>query len=381
MIANRRIIIASLVLFTVLIWLLSKGFTSDGSTTLPDNETSLQHNQIDPSDNKPFKVTVIKSQAQNYAPKLHLSGFTEADQEVTIDARRQGVVAETLVNIGSQVEKGQALLRIDLEDLTAKLAHAEAVIRQHALETEGARRLANKGYSASIKQRIAEAELANARLLLARTQLDIDHSTVRAPFAGSIAERFIDAGATVNEGEALFRLVNTNPLNVLVYISERDIRNIQPGIKAQIKLIAGDETSGVVHQIAPVANKTTRMFSVKIICPNPEGRLPAGVSAKVTLDLSPVRAHAIPPDALVLHDKGYLGVMLAINTIADNNLLKWKARFNKISILANEGGHIWIAGLPENASIITAGQGFLNDGQPIIPSTETGDVASTENWL
>jgi len=55
-----------------------------------------------------------------------------------------------------------------------------------------------------------------------------------------------------------------------------------------------------------------------------------------------------------------------------------KVVFNKIAIVRAQTDGIWIAGLPDEAEIITIGQGFVNDGETVNPQPETGTDSSPE---
>ncbi len=81
------------------------------------------------------------------------------------------------------------------------------------------------------------------------------------------------------------------------------------------------------------------------------------MTAELKIDLPPEIAHKIPQNALTLDDDGRLGVRLA-----DDG----KALFVPTRIIAEETDGVWVAGLPETASVIVVGQEFVQDGRAIV---------------
>jgi len=80
-----------------------------------------------------------------------------------------------------------------------------------------------------------------------------------------------------------------------------------------------------------------------------------------------VLAHRISPALLARDDAGQVGVKI----IESGNIV----RFVPADIARSESDAIWLAGLPEMTTFITVGQGFVRDGQQVIPVEETGLAA------
>ena len=85
------------------------------------------------------------------------------------------------------------------------------------------------------------------------------------------------------------------------------------------------------------------------------------------------QAQFVSPAILSLNTDGTLGV----KTVDSEN----KVVFNKIAIVRAQTDGIWIAGLPEEARIITIGQGFVNHGETVNPQDETALKGTEEDAL
>ncbi|MDZ7748440.1 MAG: efflux RND transporter periplasmic adaptor subunit [Halofilum sp. (in: g-proteobacteria)] len=128
------------------------------------------------------------------------------------DAARQiaGQVEVLVAEPGQQVLKGQVLVRLALEDREARLAEAEALLRQREAEHEAAERLRDSGFQARLRLDQARAA-ASARAAVERIRLEIWHTEITAPFDGVVDERLVDVGDYAGREQAVVRVVEQRP--------------------------------------------------------------------------------------------------------------------------------------------------------------------------
>jgi multidrug efflux system membrane fusion protein len=105
---------------------------------------------------------------------------------------------------------------------------------------------------------------------------------------------------------------------------------------------------------------STRTFAVELEVPNPDGTLPAGVTAEIQITGGTAMAHKISPSLLSLETDGTIGV----KTLDDQD----QVVFHPVEIARSQTDGIWVTGLPETARIITVGQGYVLAGQMVEPS-------------
>ena len=137
-------------------------------------------------------------------------------------------------------------------------------------------------------------------------------------------------------------------------VSEFDAAYIEVGNIARARLATGEEVSGRVRYVAPVADEATRTFAVELEVDNGNGALRAGGTAELFLPAETVVAHRIAPSLLTLDDAGNVGVKI----IDDEGAVQFVTA--DIALSSSDG--VWITGLPETATFITVGQGFVTDG-------------------
>jgi multidrug efflux system membrane fusion protein len=135
-----------------------------------------------------------------------------------------------------------------------------------------------------------------------------------------------------------------------------------------VDFITGEQRSGVVSFIGANADQQTRTFRVEVTVDNPDSVMPAGLSARIALPTGQARGHFISPAILSLGTNGELGIKI----VEDDNTVA----FLPVAIVRAQTDGVWITGLPESASIITVGQGFVNAGDLVDPRPIAADQIS-----
>ena len=305
------------------------------------------------------KVRVIELQAEAKPIEVVVQGRTAASRRVEIKAETVGKVIEIGAERGTRVKKGQLIARLAVDDRQARLEEAQALVRQRQLDSEAGRQLAEKGYRPDIKQAEARASLETAKALLARIELDIQRTQIRAPFDGVLDQRPVEIGDYVRDGNPVAVVVDLAPAVVMAQISEREVGQIRIGQIGSARLVTGTAVEGVIRYVGAVGDPSTRTFKVELEVPNPEGRIVEGVTAEMRLPIAQAFAHALPPSVLTLDPLGRVGVKL----VADGD----KVLFIPAQVIAGDSERIWLGGLPKTARVIAVGQEFVKDGERVVP--------------
>ena len=149
---------------------------------------------------------------------------------------------------------------------------------------------------------MAEAEHEEARARLDAVAYEIEKSTLLAPISGFIVRKHVDVGDWVNAGEPVADLVDLDPVFAAGPVGERKIALLRPGQPATVALDAfpGKAFSGEVAHIVPQADTRSRSFPVKVRLSNAQGRLKAGMLARVAVIVSSGKPSVlVPKDAVV----------------------------------------------------------------------------------
>jgi multidrug efflux pump subunit AcrA (membrane-fusion protein) len=228
----------------------------------------------------------------------------EAEQR----AKRQKQLAEQ--GVGAQADSDQAQAR-----LRAAQANYDATLYQ-------ARNLAQ------------EVERFKAQLELQRKKLR--DTLVRAPFAGAVKERAVNAGQYVRTNTPLFTLVKTNPLRLKLEIPERMAPWVRIGQLAQVEVEAfeGKKFSGKVWRISPTVDQAKRTFVTEVLIDNSSNTLKPGSYARAHLPTDKVERVTVVPASSVAYVFGANKVYVVKDNTVETRDVKLGDRFeNTIEIL------------------------------------------------
>ncbi len=310
------------------------------------------------------EVRVRGSEAQDHLRELVVFGQTEAVREVELKAEIGGPIAALPAEKGERLAAGAEIARIAEQERPAELAKARALLEQRRIEVQAARKLSEKGYRAQTSLAAAEAELQAAEAAVRLAEVNLEKLVVTAPFDGVLDRRSVELGDFVDRGDPIGRLVDLDPLLVVAQVSEKDVGEIAVGDAGALRLADGERRiEGRVRFVAASAETATRTYRVELAVPNPGGRLPVGATAELHLPIETVRAHRVTPAVLTLDTDGRVGV----NTVDEQDTVV----FHPVRILAQDDDGVWLAGLPERIRLISVGQEYVVDGQPVRPVEES----------
>lgn len=346
----------------IALWLLSGTIGSDSAEVEgPQAKPAAVEAAID-------RVRVRTQRAEKIVRKIVVNGETAPARIVQISAETEGRVTSTGAERGANVDKGALLVRLDERDRHARLAQARATVRQREVEYDGRRRLKSESYVSEAQLQEAVAALEAAKAELRRAELDLDYMTVRAPFAGALQSRAVEVGDFVKVGDPIATFVDNRKIVVTGDVSEFDAGQVEVGEPAEARLATGETLRGFIRYVAPVADSSTRTFTVELEVDNREGALRVGGTAELMIPAETVSAHRVSPSLLTLDDAGNVGIKI----IDEDGKVEFVVA--DIALSTNDG--VWLAGLPETATIITVGQGFVTTGS-LVDTVPESDIETS----
>ena len=134
---------------------------------------------------------------------------------------------------------------------------------------------------------IQRAAVTQAEQSLKQAQLNLDNATLKAPFAGIVAQLNIVPGSIANSATPAIKLINRNPLHVDLKLSENDVAQVQPNqpVKLIIQSLGGWETDGKVSYIAPAADNSNGVvtYAVRVSFPDNDPKVKVGMTADLNI--------------------------------------------------------------------------------------------------
>jgi multidrug efflux system membrane fusion protein len=311
------------------------------------------------------KVRVRTQSAEEIVRTISVNGKTAPARVVELSAETDGRVELIGAKRGSNVEQGGIIVKLDERDRRARLAQAQATVKQREVEYEARLKLQGESYVSEAQLQESIAQLEAARAELRRAELDLDYMSVRAPFAGALQSRAVEIGDFVKSGDPIATFVDNRKIIVAANVSEFDAGQVMVGEAAEARLATGELVRGTIRYVSPVADEATRTFAVELEVDNEDGALRAGGTAELFVPADVVLAHRVSPSLLTLDDAGNIGIKI----INDDG----QVEFIVADIAFSSANGVWLAGLPQTATIITVGQGFVTNGSLVdaVPESDT----------
>jgi RND family efflux transporter MFP subunit len=366
-------------------------------------------------------VTVVKR--RDMGDTLTISGAFKPFQDIDVHAKVAGYIRKISVDVGDHVKEGQTLAVLEVPELAAELAGADAAVRraqeeirraQGDLERSQSTHSAAHSAYARLKQAAdsraglvaqqevddsqakdleAEAQVASARAALsaAQQQLEVaqatqkqysalsDYTRITAPFAGVITVRYADTGSLIAAGTAtstqsmpVVRLAQISVLRLVLQIPESIAPQIHVGgsIKVHVQALNTD-FEGKVARFADSLDQQTRTMETEVDFQNSDGKLMPGMFC----------------ETLFVHDKKQNVLTVPIEAVSRNgdetNVLVVDSqnivRSRPVKLGQEGTSHVEVlTGLTEGERIINGNLGAFTPGQRVLTKlVEAGTASQT----
>jgi len=229
-------------------------------------------------------VTLVKPHYGPAAELVYGTGFVEAQQPVSVQARITAPIEKVLVEEGQRVTRGQPLFL--LADAEQRALSAQAAAQRRAAEQTEARTLAlfRQGWvtKAARDQAVATADAARAAEATAGARQD--QLVVRAEIDGVVTKRDAEPGELASPTRVLAQLGDPARVRITATIDERDIARVVVGQQALMSTDAmpGKAIPARVAEITPGGDPSQRAFRVRLL-PTSAANLPLGLSLEINI--------------------------------------------------------------------------------------------------
>jgi membrane fusion protein, multidrug efflux system len=253
---------------------------------------------------RPVKLLTIGGASASQARKL--PGTVQATDRVDLAFQVAGTLINIPVKEGQRVKKGDLLAKLDPRDFETSvnnakgsLAKAKASVEYAAVEYQRYRNIKTTDAGAVsdsmvlLKQKslkVARADLQSAEAGIAAAQDQLAYTQLYAPFAGVIAQKYVDNYQEIKAKEAILSLQNMSNVDVVVDIPEMlmtPIRKSPPLMFAEFASDPNRRFELKIKEVALQADPKTQTYRLVLTMPAPTGiRILSGMTATVNIDLA-----------------------------------------------------------------------------------------------
>jgi len=367
-------------------------------------------------------AAVARAERHGVGNTLTIAGEFKPFQDVDVHAKVAGYIKVIHVDVGDHVRAGQTLAILEIPELAAQLAGADASVRRSKEEirrAEGDLARAQSAHSAAhsaytrLKQAAearaglvaqqeiddsqakdleAEAQVSgsSAALSAAQQQLQVaeanqkqyaalsDYSRIVAPFSGVVTARYADTGALIAAGTSsstqsmpVVRLAEISKLRLVLPIPESVAAQIHLGdpVEARVQALNQDFV-GKVSRFADSLDRQTRTMETEIDFDNRDGRLIPGMYAETRLSLREKKdALTIPLEAVTRN-----GDDATVFSVNSQNIIE--ERHVKLGLEDSVRVEV-LSGLTDKDRVVIGNRSQFRDGQKIQPKDVTADTSKT----
>ena len=285
--------------------LLVLGLAGGGWTVLQSKQQAAKAAEAQAAKKKAQDKTPVHELAQGdvaaisaraLSVSLPLSGSLAPLTQATIKAKVSGEIHETTVQEGQQVTSGQVLLRLDAADQRARLTQQQAMLDEAQTRLSMASK--NEANSqALLKQKyisqtaydttqnsvdLARASVKSAAAMVEIARIALADTVIRAPMAGIVSKRHVQAGEKVSPDMPVYTIVNLAQLTLEAPVPSAEIPRIKIGQEVRFKVdgFGARDFAGKVARINPTTESGSRAMLVYIAVDNGDGALRGGMFAK-----------------------------------------------------------------------------------------------------
>jgi membrane fusion protein (multidrug efflux system) len=234
----------------------------------------------------PIKVSVYVTHKQELENSVHVAGSILAQDEVELHTEAQGRIVKINFEEGTEVKKGQLLIKINDADLQAQLRKAlsskklkeDSEKRNNQLLAKGA--ISQEQYDLSLND--LNAATADVDLL----KENIRKTELLAPFSGIIGLKYVSEGSFVTNTTKLASLQSISKVKVEFSVPERYASQLKRGSDISFTTDGSDKVfKANIYAIEPKVDELTRNVVMRAISDNGERKLIPGAFTNVTVQL------------------------------------------------------------------------------------------------
>jgi multidrug efflux system membrane fusion protein len=354
-------IMAGIVALAVAGWMVSDDLLKKYGGDTAEENTKADTKTINPKPSSApkqnFTVSAVQVSNQPVIRVVRASGVSKPKFEMTVSAKAAGQIIMINAEEGNEVRAGDVLVSLDKGTLAEQIDAAKANLEVAKKRREITERLAKQNFSAPLEQAERAAGYATANASLRQLEEQLFDTVILAPVSGYLELLHVEKGERVRRDTAIASILGLDRLSVVVAVPQNEVALIKIGTKVTVEIAGNGSRSGIVSRIAAKSNPATRTFDVEIDLPNKDRKIRAGMSVEATINAGTLPAFAMSPAHLSVGENGEL----TAKTVVDG-----KAVLVPVDVVRSGAELVFVSGLPNNAILLTVGQGFVEDGAEVV---------------
>lgn len=279
----------------------------------------------------------------------------EAVDEAIIVSKVRGIVQQLMVEEGDKVVAGQVIAKIEDDQYRIEAERAKATLDRLYNDYQRNKELFEKELISMEVYDNSRFEYESQKAAYELAKLNYEYTTIKSPISGVISERFIKVGNMIGTDQQMFKVVDFDPIQAILYVPEHERSKIKKGQRAELlaDAIPGRLFTGKVERISPTIDPATGTFKVTVYMDANQEELRPGMFGRVKIVYDTrVNTKMIPKAAVISEDETQ-----SVFVVKDSLAFRKEIKTGYVN-----GVHIEvISGLEDGEMVVTTGQGSLSD--------------------
>ena len=327
----------------------------------------------------PVAVTTATARFEDWHPEIQVVGSLKPVRGADLSVEVAGIVDQVNFDSGGDVAAGAPIIQLRDTDDVAKLRTLEAA-RDLAQTTYNRDQLQlQRQLISQAAFDITAANLKSLQAQVAEQQAIVAKKTLRAPFAGHLGIRSVNAGQYIGPGTAIVTLQALDPIFIDFSIPQQQLDQIKVGQTLTVKVDAYPERMfiGKITTIDPKIDPATRNVAVRATLPNADRKLLPGMFATAEISTGVSQRYiTLPQTAITFNPYGNMVYVVQEGT-DPKSVRGLIARQTVVSTGLTRGDQVAVlSGLKEGDVVVSTGQTKLQNGglvvvnNAILPSSD-----------
>lgn len=301
----------------------------------------------------PLQVEALTASSSVAAEAYSFPARVESDNQANMSTIVMGTVTSVPVSVGEKVKKGDVLIRIKDDQILAQKSQLEANMVQAKANLENTEKNYNRIKNLYAEESATSKEMddistmyeiakANKEALEARlneVNEMLAYTTIRAPFEGIVARKFVAEGDMAAPGHPLIAVADPSSIKITANIPEKWIGQIEEGEEVSVTVASAGIYNAVasLSAVSQAGDPMSRQFAVEVAISDSEmtESLKTGMFAEISINLDESETIFIPKSSIV--ERGQLTGIFTLND-DQKAVLRWvrigKSSGDKVEIIS-----------------------------------------------
>lgn len=320
---------------------------------------------LDSTQNTPL-ITTLTAKEEVFNHVLELQGNVTTKNLLVITPEFSGILTNVYVTEGQNVTKGQVLARIDDGGLSQQLAQLKIQANLAKTTFERQQRLWDQKIGSEIQYLQAKSSYESQQEAINQLQQQINKTTVRAPFNGTIDDVITEKGSVVGAGQTpLMQIVNLDNMYIETDVPESYVSDVTKGKDVTVEFpVLGKSLDTKIRQAGDVINPANRTFKVEIGVPNKDKNIKPNLTARLKINDYTNEKAILVPQSIISENADGEQYVYAVKDKKENG----EGVVSKIIIKTGktQGDVIEVLeGIQNGAELILEGARSVKDGQTV----------------